>query len=91
MRNRNSITVGVALLFVALLAAVGASGQNADNTHPAQVPQGQKQKIQGIVSIRNGDAFKVRDPGGAEYTVLLTGSTDVTSHSRGIRGKKDYP
>jgi outer membrane protein OmpA-like peptidoglycan-associated protein len=91
MRNRNSITVVVALLFVTLLAAVGALGQNADNTHPAQVPQGQKQKLQGIVSIRNGDMFKLRDPGGAEYTVLLTSDTDVTSHSKGLRGKKDYP
>ena len=58
---------------------------------PYTVPQGQKQKIQGVVSIRNGDTFKVRDPGGAETTVLLTASTDVTSHSRGLRGKKDYP
>src|SRR6185312_17356268 len=24
-------------------------------------------------------------------TVLLTGNTDVTSHSKGLRGKKDYP
>src|SRR5207342_145144 len=50
-----------------------------------------KQKLQGVVSIRNGDTFKLRDPGGAEYTVLLTSDTDVTSHSKGLRGKKDYP
>src|SRR4030095_7380104 len=43
------------------------------------------------VSIRSGDTFKVRDVGGAETTVLLTSQTDVTSHSRGLRGKKDYP
>src|SRR6185295_6359440 len=40
---------------------------------------------------RSGDSFKVRDPGGAETTVLLTSDTDVTSHARGLRGKKDYP
>jgi len=91
MRNRNSITVLVAVVFITLLAAVGAAAQNADNTRPATVPQGQKEKIQGVVSIRNGDTFKVRDPGGAEYTVHLTSDTDVTSHSRGLRGKKDYP
>jgi OOP family OmpA-OmpF porin len=91
MRERNSITVLAALVFVTLLAAVGASGQNADNTRPVQVSQGQKQKIQGVVSIRNGDMFKVRDPGGNEYTVHLTSDTDVTSHSRGLKGKKDYP
>src|SRR6185436_13790597 len=30
-------------------------------------------------------------PSGNETTVLLTASTDVTSHARGLRGKKDYP
>ena len=91
MRNRNSIMVLVALVIVTLMTAVGASAQNASNTRPVQVPQGERQKIQGVVSMRNGDTFKVRDPGGAEYTVLLTSSTDVTSHARGLRGKKDYP
>jgi hypothetical protein len=91
MRNRNSITVLLALIFVTLLTAAGASAQNADNTRPVQVPEGKKEKIQGVVSIRNGDMFKVRDPGGSEYTVHLTSTTDVTSHSKGLRGKKDYP
>ncbi|HXI24518.1 MAG TPA: OmpA family protein [Pyrinomonadaceae bacterium] len=92
MRNRKSIAVPVALAFViALLTATGALAQSATNARTVQVPQGQKQKVQGVVSIRNGDTFKVRDPGGAETTVLLTGNTDVTSHARGLRGKKDYP
>ena len=91
MRNRNSITLLVAVVFITLLAAVGALGQNADNTRPTQVPEGKKEKLQGVVSLRNGDAFKLRDPGGAEYTVLMTSDTDVTSHSKGLRGKKDYP
>ena len=88
MRNRNSITVLVALVIVTLMTAVGASAQNASNTRPVQVPQGERQKIQGVVSMRNGDTFKVRDPGGAEYTVLLTSSTDVTSHARGLRARR---
>jgi OOP family OmpA-OmpF porin len=92
MREKKSIAVLVALAFLAtLLTAVGALAQNASNIRPAPVPQGQKQKVQGVVSIRSGDMFKVRDPGGNETTVLLTGSTDVTSHSRGLKGKKDYP
>jgi outer membrane protein OmpA-like peptidoglycan-associated protein len=82
----------MALAFViTLITAVGSVAQSASSAHPVQVPQGQKQKIQGVVSIRSGDSFKVRDPGGAETTVLLTASTDVTSHSRGLRGKKEYP
>ena len=89
MTNRKSIAALVALAFVmTLLTAVAAAAQNATNTRPVQVPQGQKQKLQGIVSIRNGDMFKVRDPGGAETTVLMTSSTKVSSHGM---SKKDYP
>ena len=92
MKNRKSIAVPVALAFViTLMTAVGASAQGAAAAHLVPVPQGQKLKVQGVVSIRTGDSFKVRDPSGAETSVLLTSSTDVTSHSKGLRGKKDYP
>jgi len=92
MRDKKSIAVLVALAFLTvLMTAPGAWAQSASSAHPVQVPQGQKQKVQGVVSIRSGDSFKVRDPGGNETTVLLTASTDVTSHSRGLKGKKDYP
>ncbi|MFL6230682.1 MAG: OmpA family protein [Pyrinomonadaceae bacterium] len=92
MRNVKAVAglAAIAVTFL-ILTAVPSLAQNADNVRPAQVSQGSKQKIQGIVSHRNGDTFKVRDPSGGEYTVLLTGSTDVTSHSKGLRGKKDYP
>jgi OOP family OmpA-OmpF porin len=92
MRNRKSTAVIAALAFViSMTTAVVASAQSASNAHPVQVAQGQKQKIQGVVSIRSGDSFKVRDPGGAETTVLLTPDTKVSSHSKGLRGKQSYP
>ncbi len=92
MRDRKSIAALAALAFLTtLMTAVGALAQSASSARSVQVPQDQKQKIQGVVSIRKGDHFTVRDPGGSETTVLLTGDTDVTSHSRGLRGKKDYP
>ena len=92
MRSRKSIAVLAALAFViTLMTAVGASAQSASSAKLVPVPQGQKQKVQGVVSIRSGDSFKVRDPSGAETSVLLTSDTDVTSHSRGLRGKKEYP
>jgi OOP family OmpA-OmpF porin len=92
MRNRKSIAVLVALAFViTLMTAIGSSAQNAGNTRLVPVPQGQKQKIQGVVSVRKGDHFTVRDPAGSETSVYLTPDTQVTSHSRGLRGKKDYP
>lgn len=81
MRNRKSIAATVTLgVAVVLITAIGALGQNAGNTHPVQVPQGEKQKVQGVVSLRTGDSFKVRDINGAETTVLLTSATKVTSH-----------
>ena len=88
MRRLKSLAGLVAVASFVLLTAVVASAQNSDNSRPVQVPQGTKQKIQGVVSSRNGDEFKVRAVDGAETTVLLTGETDVTSH--GMR-KKDYP
>jgi OOP family OmpA-OmpF porin len=92
MRNRKSTAVIAALAFViSMTTAVVASAQSACNAHPVQVAQGHKQKIQGVVSIRSGDSFKVRDPGGAETTVLLTPDTKVSSHSKGLRGKQSYP
>src|SRR6266850_213888 len=92
MRSRKSIVVPAALAFViTLITAVGAAAQGASSAHFVPVPQGQKQKVQGVVSIRNGDSFKVRDPGGAETAVLLTSDTKVSSHNRGLRGKQEYP
>jgi endonuclease YncB( thermonuclease family) len=92
MRDKKSIVGLVSLAFLAILMTTGGVlAQSATSARAVQVPQGQKQKVQGVVSIRNGDSFKLRDPGGSETTVLLTGSTDVTSHARGLRGKKEYP
>ena len=76
---------------ITLMTAVEAAAQGAGNAHLVPVPQGQKLKVQGVVSIRNGDSFKVRDPGGAE----TYGALDVRHRRhfarRGLRGKKDYP
>lgn len=92
MRNNKSTAGLVAIAFIVLtINALDASAQNAANVRPLQVPQGTKQKIQGVVSIRSSDSFKVRDVSGGETTVLLTPQADVTSHSRGLRGKKDFP
>lgn len=88
MRNLKSTATWLAVVCLLFLMAAGASAQSAGNTRPVQVPQGTKQKIQGVVSVRNGDMFKVRAVDGGETTVVLTSSTDVTSH--GMR-KKEYP
>jgi len=89
MRNRKSLAGFVAVASLVFLTAVGAHAQNSDNSRPVQVPQGAKQKIQGVVSTRNGDQFTVRAVDGAETTVLMHGGTAVTSH--GKFNKKKYP
>lgn len=92
MRNRKSIATTLTLAFVvALLTAVAASAQNAAKANLVPVPEGQKLKVQGVVSTRSGDSFTVRDPGGNVTNVLLTGNTKVSSHNRGLRGKQAYP
>jgi OOP family OmpA-OmpF porin len=91
-QKTKSIAVTMTLAFViTLLSAVSAWAQGAADPHLVPVPDGQKLKVQGVVGNRKGDNFTVRDPGGNVTSVLLTGDTDVTSHSRGLRGKKEYP
>src|SRR6185295_15742579 len=88
MKNRKSIAATLALAFlVTLLTAVGAFAQGASSAHLVPVPEGQKLKVQGVVSVRNGDSFTVRDPSGAETSVNMTSSTKVTSHGL---NKKSY-
>jgi outer membrane protein OmpA-like peptidoglycan-associated protein len=91
MKNSKSIAALMALALLTTLLTASAAAQSATSARALQVPQGEKQKIQGVVSVRSGDTFKVRDPSGGETTVLMTSDTDVTSHARGLRGKKEYP
>jgi len=79
MRNKRSVVVIVAFA-IALATAVEGWAQGARKAHLVPVPQGQKVKVQGVVSIRNGDSFKVRNTAGAETSVLITEKTKVTSH-----------
>jgi len=90
MRSLKPLAGLVAVVCLVFMAVAGAAAQNSDNSRPVQVPQGAKQKIQGVVSSRNGDEFKVRAIDGAETTVVLTPNvTKVSDH--GKIGKKQYP
>src|SRR3954447_26038989 len=84
-----SISQILAVASLLLLCVMNSAAQGSKKPYAVQVPDGQKVKVQGVVSVRNGDMFKVRDPGGAETTVIMSGSTQVSSHARGLRGKKD--
>jgi hypothetical protein len=59
MQSRRSITELVVLaIAIMLVTAIESSAQGSGSAHVVPVPQGQKQKVQGVVSIRSGDSFK---------------------------------
>ena len=66
MARKQVLAQGVAVLCVFFVTVVAASAQNARRVQPVQVPQGTKQKVQGVVSVRDRDTFRVRDPAGKE-------------------------
>ena len=57
------------------------------------IPAGEEvKKLKGIVAKRDPDSFTMADPnGGPKVVVLLTASTEVKSHKKGVfRGSKEY-
>jgi outer membrane protein OmpA-like peptidoglycan-associated protein len=72
------------------LSVMSVWGQGIKNVHPAPVPEGSKQKLLGVISTRENDSFKMRDPGGAETTVIITPNTKVSTHNK-LGGKDYYP
>jgi len=75
---------------LSVIGVTGALGQGAKNAHFVPVPHGVKQKLQGVISTRENDTFKMRDPGGAETIVMVTPGTKVSTHNK-IGGKDPYP
>ena len=72
-----STKAGIGVLMAAAVMSVvfnvvGVQAQGAKNAHLVPAPQGVKQKLQGVISTRENDSFKMRDPGGAETIVLIT-------------------
>jgi outer membrane protein OmpA-like peptidoglycan-associated protein len=78
-----------AIIFLVLNVPV-VWGQGIKNARVVPVPQGAEQKLQGVVSTRENDSFKMRDPSGAETIVILTPYTKVSTHGK-WGGKDKYP
>jgi len=96
--NRNLLPRLMAVTFLLALACAGTAYATR-TTLPTQDPQvrsipaGEKvKKFRGIVVKRDADSFTMSDTmGGPLTTVLLTPSTEVKSHKKGVfRGSKDY-
>ena len=67
-----------------------AQAQGIKNAHLVKAPQGEKQKFVGVISTRDNDTIKVRDPQGAETMVIITPTTKVRTMSNIGRSDK-YP
>ena len=96
--NRNLLPRLMAVTFLLALACAGTAYATR-TTLPTQdpqvrsVPAGEKvNKFRGIVVKREPDSFTMSDTmGGPLTTVLLTPSTEVKSHKKGVfRGSKEY-
>src|SRR5215831_20983689 len=96
--NRQRLTALVGVVILAGLAA-GFGNRPPAPTASAQQPaartvaNGQRvEKFRGVVSKREADSFTMADTmGGPQTTVLLTPTTEVKSHKRGVfRGSKEY-
>src|SRR5262245_12738929 len=90
MKRIRRMTVSImSLTFIFLIAgAISAFGQEMNKVASGQ----QVKKFKGIVSKREPDSFTMGDTmGGAQTLVLLTPTTEVKSHKKGVfRGSKDY-
>jgi len=72
--------------------AVGSLATKTDRLAARAVPQEVVKKMKGVVVKREPDSFTMSETtGGPQTTVVLTSSTEVKSHKRGVfRGSKDY-
>lgn len=89
--SRNLLIRLIAVTFVLTAASYGiAKGQDPQ---VRSIPNGEEvKKFRGIVLKRDPDLFTMSETtGGPITTVVLTPSTEVKSHKRGVfRGSKDY-
>jgi outer membrane protein OmpA-like peptidoglycan-associated protein len=78
---------------VAALNVVGTRSALGQTPEANKIPSGQQvKKFKGVVTRREGDLFQMGETmGGPQTTVLLTSTTEVKSHKRGMfRGSKEY-
>ena len=89
---RSLATITLILIVSSLGASAGIS--KAQDTSVRQIPNGEEvKKLKGVVIKREPDTFTMGEPtgGGQQTVVVLTPSTEVKSHKRGVfRGSKEY-
>lgn len=93
MRNHSKRIQIMTVAFAVILSVAGNALAKPIVTDPAvTVPQEEVKKFKGVVVKRDPDSFTMSETtGGPTTTVLLTASTEVKSHKKGVfRGSKEY-
>jgi outer membrane protein OmpA-like peptidoglycan-associated protein len=86
-------TLAISVLFISAslaFAQTQAGSIGNSGTTPGASASGQKMKIQGVVTRRDGDTFVIKDAGGAETSVRLTDQTSVKTKGGFLRGGTNY-
>ena len=94
----NTLTRLIVVAFILVMTSAGNAFATELTTTPQDqqtrsIPDGEQvKKLKGIVVKRDPDSFKMTDMmGGPQVVVILTGSTEVKSHKKGVfRGSKEY-
>ncbi len=90
--HRFALAPLVLIAFVFVLSnSVSTYAQGTIVRNKGTVPSGQKMMIQGIVSKRGADSFNMVDASSTEWVVILSPSTQVKTHRKGLfQGSKTY-
>lgn len=83
----------IAVAFILVMSGVWNATATAQEAQVRSIPSGEQvKKFRGVVTKRDPDSFRMAETtGGPQTVVLLTESTEVKSHKRGVfRGSKDY-
>jgi OmpA-OmpF porin, OOP family len=92
MRNRNTQILLVVLaitlscsgvVFSQDSTALSVAPSDSNTSKVRTVSDGQKIKIEGIVTTRNANTFSLREPDGSETSVLLTDITNIKTVRKG--------
>jgi outer membrane protein OmpA-like peptidoglycan-associated protein len=90
LRTMVSTTLAISVLFISASLALAQNHAVATSTNSATVASGQRMKIKGVVTRRDGDTFVIKDASGVETTVRLTNQTSVKTKGGFLRGGTNY-
>ena len=84
-----SAALAISVLSISASLALAQSQAGSTSTSNAGA-SGQKMKIKGVVTKRDGDTFVIQDMSGVETTVRLTSQTSVKTKGGFLRGGTNY-